>query len=237
MPTEREIETYLCAAPSWRSRVLARAGTYELVAAATPPGRVLEVGCGDGHLLALLRARGCDAVGIDLRLDDLHGPGAACARAQDLPFADAVFGAVVSHLVWPVIPRLDAVIAESARVLREGGRLVALIGGGPRAVAECDDAFAWLAARAAGRATSMTDPRLRSTRGIATLLDGWRDVEQVDHDIDLSGSTDEVWGFLAAQYGGATSADHAAFRAAFPHARVPCSIHVRVVTATAPPGS
>jgi SAM-dependent methyltransferase len=231
----REIEAWLMSAPPWSSRALARAGTYELVADATPPGRVLELGCGDGHLLALLRARGCDAVGIDLRLADLRAPGVACARAQELPFADAAFDAVVSHLVLPVIPRLDAVVTEAARVLRGGARFVALIGGGPRAVAEADDAFAWLAARVAARAPRMTDPRLRSTRGIVELLDGWQDVEQADHDIDLCGTLDDVWAFLAAQYGGAP--DRAALRAAFPHARVPCSMHVRLLTATAPSGS
>jgi SAM-dependent methyltransferase len=232
MPSEREIETYLRRAPAWPSHALARSGTYERVAEATPTGRVLELGCGDGHLLAMLRARGCDVVGIDLRRADLRAPGVACARAQELPFADAVFDAVVSHLVLPVIPRLDDVIAESARVLRDGGRLVALIGGGPRAVAESDDAFAWLAARVPGRAPRMTDPRLRSTRGIAALLERWHDVTQTDHDIELSGRVDDVWTFLAAQYGGATAADEAALRAAFQGERVPCSMHARLVTAT-----
>jgi SAM-dependent methyltransferase len=232
MPSEHEIETYLREAPPWTSRALARAGTYELVADATAPGRVLELGCGDGHLLAMLRVRGCEAIGIDLRGAALRGPGVACARAQELPFADAVFDAVVSHLVLPVIPRLDDVIAESARVLRDGGRFVALVGGGPRAVPETEDAFAWLAARAAGRAPRMTDPRLRSTRGIAALLERWHDVEQTDHDIELSGRFDDVWPFLAAQYGGATATDEAALRAQFPHERVPCSMHARLVTAT-----
>jgi len=236
-----EIEAYLrevhARAPGWTARAFARAGSYDLVASAVPPGaRVLELGCGDGALLARLRVRGCDPIGIDLSREELAGlERVALARAQALPLRDACVDAVVSHLVLPVIPwpALDPVIAEAARVLRPGGAFVALIGGGPRA--SRDDAYARFAARAGARARVrapvMTDPRLRSTRGIAALLADFAEVAQIDHDLELGGSFDEVWAFLAAQYGGATDDDRAALRADFADPHVPCSAHVRLVTA------
>jgi len=226
-PIEAFLRAFHARAPGWTARAFARGGTYALTAAAVPSGRVLELGCGDGALLARLPGAG---IGIDLSLDELRGVAApvACARAQALPFGDAVFDAVVSHLVLPVIPELDPVIAEAARVLRPGGRFVALIGGGPGATADAFEAFAALAG---SRAPSMTDPRLRSTRAIAALLDRFDAITQTDHDIDLSGSFDEVWATLSAQYATSTDADRAALRARFPGARVPCTMHVRLVTA------
>src|SRR5688500_9239439 len=107
-----------------RGKVIGRGGsTYELVAAHVPVGaRVLEIGCGDGALLEALTAAGHDPAamfGIDLSAEELaaSGPRAvAQARAQALPIADDSLDAVVSHLVLMLVPQLDPVIAELARV-------------------------------------------------------------------------------------------------------------------------
>lgn len=89
-------------------------------------GSILELGCGEGHLLAALD----NAVGIDIARSDLDiaqsvGP-CALARAQALPFADDSFDVVLSHLVMTVVP-LEDTLAEAARVLRPGGRFLAIV--------------------------------------------------------------------------------------------------------------
>ncbi|HEY4376516.1 MAG TPA: methyltransferase domain-containing protein, partial [Acidimicrobiales bacterium] len=58
-----------------------------------------------------------------------RGGGVAYARAgaDGLPFADASFDAVVACLVFEHIERVDAAIAEVARVLEPGGRFVFML--------------------------------------------------------------------------------------------------------------
>jgi len=90
--------------------------------------RVLEIGSGRGTLLALLRARGVDAVGIEpnagLAIDAVRRePPAPVARMSGdrLGFADATFDLVVSFDVFEHIADSDAHLTEVRRVLRTGG--------------------------------------------------------------------------------------------------------------------
>lgn len=90
-------------------------------------GRVLEVGCGRGHLVAHLREEGVDALGIDLNPQAIeHGVTDALQTmdATRLDFPDAHFDAVVSMHAIEHIPDLDAALAEMVRVVRPGGSLV-----------------------------------------------------------------------------------------------------------------
>ena len=92
-------------------------------------GRVLDVGCGDGQVARALAAAGCAVTGIDPTARNLEvarerggGPEYVEGAADDLPFPDAHFDAVVACLVFEHIDDVDAAIAEVARVLRPGGR-------------------------------------------------------------------------------------------------------------------
>lgn len=101
--------------------------------------RILDIGAGPGFL-ALDLAR---AVGEDGTVEGIDVAGAMVAMAQRrcagfpnvrlqtgdptrLPFPDGAFDAAVSVQVFEYIEEVDAALAELARVLRPGGRAVAV---------------------------------------------------------------------------------------------------------------
>jgi 2-polyprenyl-3-methyl-5-hydroxy-6-metoxy-1,4-benzoquinol methylase len=98
-----------------------------------PPGaRVLDVGCGEGVFLDLLRAAGRQGVGVDSSADDL-----APARARGLEVvqddgiaylerAEASFdGVFCAHVIEHLPPEAAVRLLTAAhRALRPGGRLV-----------------------------------------------------------------------------------------------------------------
>lgn len=141
-----------------RTRVLALAAE-----AAPAAGRVLDVGCGTGRLLAdladLAAARpGPAGVGVDLApgmcaLARAAAPRAlvAGADAEALPFRPGAFDLVVSTSTFQWLPRLEPALAECARVLAPRGRLVLALFG-ERTLHELTGA--WRAA--AGRAPDRT---------------------------------------------------------------------------------
>ncbi len=92
-----------------------------------PGERLLEVGCGRGHLVKALRDQGVDAEGVDLNGHVIaHGVSMAlqAAPAQDLPFDDGLFDVLVSFHMVEHVPDIDAVLRELVRVLRPGGRML-----------------------------------------------------------------------------------------------------------------
>lgn len=96
------------------------------------PERVVEVGCGPGDLAAAIAAEtGAQVVAVDLspRMVELargRGVDARLGDAQDLPFDDGAFDVAVAAWMLYHVPDLRTGIAELARVLRSGGRLVAV---------------------------------------------------------------------------------------------------------------
>ena len=106
----------------------------ELVFAAVAevsPDSVLEVGCGEGELAARMAAElDANVVAIDqsermVALTRARGVDARLGDVQELAFDDASFDVVVAAWMLYHAPDLDRAIAELARVLRPGGRLVA----------------------------------------------------------------------------------------------------------------
>ncbi|MGH8914690.1 MAG: class I SAM-dependent methyltransferase [Acidimicrobiia bacterium] len=87
--------------------------------------RVLDVGCGQGHLTVRLAERGIDVVGIDANPNAAEVSGSdrvLFMRAEALEFADEEFDAIVSVHAIEHIPPLEQAVGEMARVLKPGGR-------------------------------------------------------------------------------------------------------------------
>lgn len=92
---------------------------------------VLDVGCGEGRFLRMLRERGARCVGVDPTLPLLDaartrsvGERFVRALGEALPFRPESFDGVVSYVTLVDIADYRKAISEMARVLRPGGRLV-----------------------------------------------------------------------------------------------------------------
>jgi SAM-dependent methyltransferase len=104
---------------------------FEAVAEVAPR-RYLEVGCGPGELAQ----RVGDELGADVSAVDISSRMVALARVrgvdaqegdvQELPFEDASFDCAVAAWMLYHVPDVPRALAELARVLRPGGRLVAV---------------------------------------------------------------------------------------------------------------
>lgn len=132
----------------------------------SPGTRVLDVGCGDGrHLGMLRRMAGVDAIGVDLAASDLESanerlrtldavPPSQGGSVRDaghwltlradvarLPFPDGSFDCVIASEVLEHVHDDQAVLQELTRVLRPGGTLAVSV---PRTVPE---AICWALSR------------------------------------------------------------------------------------------
>jgi methionine biosynthesis protein MetW len=95
-----------------------------IIAATVPPGaRALDVGCGDGALMAELRAKGCDARGIEINAGDVT---AALARGLSViqgdadtdlaDYPDASFDYAILSQTLQTTRRPDLVIDQLLRI-------------------------------------------------------------------------------------------------------------------------
>ena len=99
--------------------------------------RILDVGTGTGFLAILLAELGHDVVGIDLSERMLERAKKKAdekgldiefmiADAENLPFDDGEFDAVINrHLLW-TLPNPQKAINEWSRVIKRGGKVVAI---------------------------------------------------------------------------------------------------------------
>jgi SAM-dependent methyltransferase len=99
-----------------------------------PSDRVLDVACGTGNLAVPAARAGAQVIGIDIAPNLLeqaeawaHAEGLAIAfdegNAEQMPYPDASFDAVVSMFGAMFAPRADAAASELVRVCRVDGRI------------------------------------------------------------------------------------------------------------------
>ena len=98
------------------------------------PGRVLDWGCGWGHISHLLMERGVEVTSMEYRPDAAEGDRERLERFPDveavltpdavrLPFADASFDSVLSVGVLEHVSDPNGSLDELRRVLVPGGRI------------------------------------------------------------------------------------------------------------------
>jgi len=106
--------------------------------------RVLDVGCGTGHLTAELAETGASVVGVDsaaAMIETARCTYPQCAfvqaDARALPFEGA-FDAVFSNAALHWVHEQERALASIAKALRPGGRFVAEMGGAGNVAAIVD---------------------------------------------------------------------------------------------------
>lgn len=122
------------------------AGLLDLLEAA-PGQRILDIGCGTGHLTSQIAATGAIVTGIDRSPDMIQQARAAhpsipfqVMDARELSFQEK-FDAVFSNATLHWITEPERVVTSISAILRPGGRFVAEFGGS-RNVAGVVSAFA-----------------------------------------------------------------------------------------------
>ena len=100
---------------------------------AAPGAKVLDFGCGGGTVVKMLRDRGYDAYGVDIRWPGAdYGDLEQTALGREgrlryyeeggrLPFEDDTFDVIVSDQVFEHVEPLTATVRELERITRPGG--------------------------------------------------------------------------------------------------------------------
>jgi len=130
-----DLESVFCRTPMWRA--FARRYVVPRVMTDQIGPDVLEIGCGSGAMaaevlamqpgIARYVATDVDPAMVALARRQLAGDGRAEAQVVDasgLPFADGSFDTVTSWLMLHHTITWENVLADAARVLKPGGRLV-----------------------------------------------------------------------------------------------------------------
>lgn len=101
-----------------------RSMTARTVDRIAPPGVVIDVGAGDGHLLDALHRRGREVVGLERDADASTRPD---LRDEALDELERPAGGAAAIVLWHVVEHLPEprqAVREAARLLRPGGVLV-----------------------------------------------------------------------------------------------------------------
>jgi 2-polyprenyl-3-methyl-5-hydroxy-6-metoxy-1,4-benzoquinol methylase len=94
------------------------------------PGKLLDVGCGDGQFLALMQSKGWTVDGVDFDSRAIenakvrYGLELKKGELQEISFPKDTFTAVTLKHVIEHVPEPVALLVEVRRILKPGGRLV-----------------------------------------------------------------------------------------------------------------
>lgn len=103
-----------------------------------PGSKVLDIGSGPGHVADLLARAGANVTGVDFSAKMVDVANSryphikfSQADAEQLPFEDEEFDAVVANFVVHHLARPESVFAEVHRVLKPGARFAFAVWGAP----------------------------------------------------------------------------------------------------------
>lgn len=199
--------------------------SYQVLAETLGPqsleGCVVDLACGDGHLIRHLLPRlgpKGRVVGVDMSEGELAVARRAFdeprvqfqrAQAQALPVAAGSVDAVLCHLAFMLMVPVEPVVQELARVLVPGGSFAAVVDrrAAPEnllgALQQLIGAF--VAERHPGMQKAPTgDPRTQTEAGLHELFHpetGFESaIELLDFEIPMRFTPPELWAFLADTY-------------------------------------
>ncbi|CAM2068493.1 Class I SAM-dependent methyltransferase [Sulfidibacter corallicola] len=180
----------------------------------TGDARILDLACGDGYFLNLLWEKGfhhltgSDRSGAELeaareRLTSAVRLDRADAHRQ--PYDDRSFDLVTCHMALMLMKPLAPVLTEIARILKSGGRLIALV---PRPlldpVMDCyREALQTVCAETGLKPLQLGDPQLSRRNAATRLLEACGlggEVRLEDLVVQRSGSVEALWNAMAASY-------------------------------------
>jgi ubiquinone/menaquinone biosynthesis C-methylase UbiE len=125
MPTYKEI----CEMPFWKA-VFEREHSY-LARQLSGRSRILSVGCGPAMIERMLASDGFEVTGMDVSKEALDGAPDSIRKvvgnAEKMDFPDNSFDAVIYVASLQFIKNPEKALAETARVLVPGGKLVAML--------------------------------------------------------------------------------------------------------------
>jgi SAM-dependent methyltransferase len=201
-----------------RSSVADYPSSYAAVAACVPeskvPLTVLDLACGDGHLLALLSDRqepSLKLIGVDMSQGELDVARATLPghivllkeRAQELSVETGSIDYVLSHMAMMLMDDIEQVIQEIRRVLRPQGQFATVVGRG-FLLGEVKEVLLNVLLpilKEEGTWLRFGDVRTRTNDGWTELLE--RDFENLqfeDLDVDWEPLPHELWDSLTETY-------------------------------------
>ena len=194
------------------------ASSYEVLTSLVPavdtPLTVLDLACGDGHLLGLLAARRqprLQLLGVDMSQGELAAARAALppsvrllhGRGQALELPSASVDYLVSHMALMLMDDIEQVVREMRRVLRSDSRFAAIVGR-TFLLGDVNDVFMRVFKPIASTELPplrFGDRRTGSEAGWRELLDGaFADVEFDDIDVPWTPTPGELWTALLDTY-------------------------------------
>ncbi|WP_260854706.1 class I SAM-dependent methyltransferase [Paraburkholderia sp. BCC1884] len=194
------------------------ASSYHVLASLIPgetrSATVLDLGCGDGHLLGLLADRrqpGLDLIGVDMSRAELEAARASLPgdvallneRAQHLSVESGSVQFVLSHMALMLMDDIEQVFSEIRRVLSSRGTVSFIVGrsflSGPVKQLYVDALRP--IAKDEGAQLRFGDPRTQLEDCWAALLSrSFHEVACTDVDVDWTPSPGELWESLSTTY-------------------------------------
>ena len=96
-----------------------------------PGDEILSVGCGPAHIESGLAAHGFMVVGLDISREALacapDSVRSVVASAEEMPFPEASFDVVLYLASLQFVENHRTALEQTARVLKPGGRLIAML--------------------------------------------------------------------------------------------------------------